>query len=473
MSDALEELRADDATDASLASSACDLAAWERALSTARPLPSVRSLALPRRRWTRAHFARIAAVFPALRALSCAVDARAIDAVCVEFSALESLSIALRTSPSQPLVRLEGALPALRALRWTHPFDAPAAVDAASLGALVASARDTLEHAHIEGARAWELALALAPSARPGTRWTVRDAESADRDRATTCARSLRAMDHRLDPESCLAILDDPAHIDAFAHELAQLETAALDARSQRVFFDDPARFAALARSRSLRIFDAQGCTTERLEGLLRAMPWLRSLAMINNHHDAMLALRVQSATLESLELTHFHRLQRWHIDAPSLIELSLDNCDGEDSASLGERCGAGEDTVYGDFGERLCAAILDGDPAARVPALRALSVAYNPVTVGELRAIEARRVTIECATGHPALESLRVRNAAHLRALRLQNVPRMRHVSVTQSDDAGPDRTWLARVALDALPAGCEVELCALSPSRVGLDAP
>ncbi|MFO0559474.1 MAG: hypothetical protein U0269_15765 [Polyangiales bacterium] len=258
--------------------------------------------------------------------------------------------------------------------------------------------------------------------------------------------------------------------MDALAREVAAVEELDLNGDVHAFLLRDPERFAAFERARSLCFFDAHALTSDGLEALLRAMPSLAHLRLVNNHNPAMMHLRARSASLESLVLTHFHQLRTWEIEAPKLELLELDNCDANSDGELDRRFHVGDGIIYGNFSERLCAAILDGAPDAKLPALRELTLWNNPYAAGPLLAVESMRVDIRCAQGHPTLERLTLANVTHVRSLSLKRVPKLRFVAVSQYDDEGVGTTWLERVDLDGVPEGCAIELCSITPSRVGL---
>ena len=227
---------------------------------------------------------------------------------------------------------------------------------------------------------------------------------------------------------------------------------------------------AVFGAARGLYVFGAQELTSAGLESLLRAMPALESLRLVNNANPAMDVLAVRSGSLERVVLTHFHALRRVEFDAPALRKLELDNCDDGAIEAYNDRAGVGDGIVYGPLIERFLSALLDGSPALRLPALRDLSLWNNPYSVGPLLAIEALRTSVSCLAGHPALERLQVYNAAHLRSLTLRSLPKLARVTVSQYDDEGPGTTWLESVDLRGLPEGCDVSVGALTEGRVGL---
>jgi hypothetical protein len=203
---------------------------------------------------------------------------------------------------------------------------------------------------------------------------------------------------------------------------------------------------------------------------LLAALPGLGSLKLINNHNPACRRLVVRSDRLRTLALTHFHSLETFAFDTPRLEQLEFDNCDGGMVGLLAQRPEVGDGVVYGNFPLLFLAALLDGDPAAQAPALRELVIWHNPYGMGIMLAFEHLRMDIECRAGHPRLEQLTCHNTPHLRRLTLRHLPALQSVHVGQMIDEGPGTTWLEEAHLEGLPAGCEVDLCSLSPGRKGI---
>jgi hypothetical protein len=421
---------------------------------------------------------------PSLRTFSCEVDAKFERDVSFDSETIESLSIAAHPRSAPSPLRLRGSIPSLRRLSLLH--SKASALDLDSLGALASSARTPLEAVNVDAADAWRIAnsLGAAVNDRHGagpTRMTVRRTDL--RDQASTEAavaraedftrlRALRAMGTAVEPTSFLALVDRDAHLDELASEAAALEELDLNGDVHAFLLREAERFSAFERVRSLRFFDAHALTSEGLDALLRAMPALAHARFTNNHNAAMTRLGVRSDALESLCLTHFHHLRTYALDAPKLVSLELDNCDANSDGELGRRYEPGDGMIYGNFSERVCAAILDGAPDAKLPSLQTLTLWNNPYAVGPLLAVESMRVNIGCAQGHAQLERLILANLTHVRSLTLKRVPKLRFVAVSQYDDVGVGTTWLERVDLSDVPEGCEIELCSITPSRAGLGA-
>jgi hypothetical protein len=452
-----------------------------KALRSIGPLPQLRELDAGCVGDPGALFERL----PSLRSLACEVDAKFGLDVSFESDAIESLSIAVRQR-SHPLpLRVQGAVPSLRSLTFVRAKDSLLDLDA--LSALASSARAPLESLRVEAPDAWRIAAAIGSAvfARHGAgptrasvrRTDVRDAASPEAFAARTddfaSLRSLRATGTAVDPTSFLALVDREAHLNELATEVASIEALDLHGDVHSFLLERGELFSMFPRARSLDFFNAHALTSDAFEALLRAMPQLARMELTNNHNPAMTRLCVRSPTLESLCLTHFHQLRTWEFDAPKLESLELDNCDANSDGEVDRRYQAGDGIIYGDFSERVCAAILDGAPSAKLPALRILTLWNNPYAVGPLLAVESMRVSIDCAQGHPVLERLTLANVTHVRSLTLKRVPKLQYVGVSQYDDEGDGTTWLERVDLADVPAGCEIDLCSLSPGRLGLSAP
>jgi hypothetical protein len=421
---------------------------------------------------------------PSLRAFSCKVDAKLGLDLSFDSEAIESLSIAVhpRSAPS-PLC-LRGAIPSLRSLSLLH--SKASALDLDALGALASSARAPLEAVNVDAADAWRIAAALgaAINGRHGQgpkQMTVRRTDVRDQSAPEAAVaraedfsrlRALRAIGTAVEPTSYLALVDREAHLDELASDVALVEELDLNGDVHAFLLRDPRRFTAFARVRSLHFFDAHALTSEGLDALLRAMPALAEARFVNNHNAAMTHLGVRSAALVSLCLTHFHQLRTFELDAPALESLELDNCDDSSDGELDRLYAPGDGIIYGNFSEPVCASILDGAPDAKLPSLHTLNLWNNPYAVGPLLAVESMRVNIGCAQGHPRLERLILANVTHVRSLTLKSVPKLRSVVVSQYDDVGVGSTWLERADLSEVPAGCEVELCSITPSRAGLGA-
>ncbi|MFO0559473.1 MAG: hypothetical protein U0269_15760 [Polyangiales bacterium] len=96
---------------------------------------------------------------PAIRSLSCEVDAKFGLDVSFESETIESLAIAVHPRPAASSLRVRGAVASLRRLTLLHSKEG--GLDLDSLGALASSARAPLEFAQIEAADAWRIAASL------------------------------------------------------------------------------------------------------------------------------------------------------------------------------------------------------------------------------------------------------------------------------------------------------------------------
>jgi hypothetical protein len=418
-----------------------------------------------------------------LRAVTLAVDARHAPQVTLASDTLEAVTVCVRKRPAGAALTFAGRLPALRDFSLFAPRDDRTELDVPALGALLVGARATLLRVALRAPHAWRHAAALAEALAlvPGPalprievdRLPLGDPEAPE-DRAEDFAhlQRVRSLGFAVDPVACLAVVDRAEHLRALAAPLSTLEALRLVGEVHDFLLRDPSQFTVFRAARSLAVFNAGALTRDGLVALLQALPALTSLRLTNNHHPQMDVLAVRSASLESACFTHFHALRGFHFDAPALRELELDNCDADALDQVHDALGVdgATATIYGTYVERFLAALLDGDAALHVPALRVLSLWNNPIGMGSLMAIEALRVAVACRAGHPTLRALSLQNVPHLRSLTLRHVPALTRLSVHQCDDGGPGTTWLEAVDLAGLPDGCEVTLCALTTGRVGL---
>jgi hypothetical protein len=417
-----------------------------------------------------------------LREVTLAVDARHDPRVTLAGDTLEAVTLYVRKRPAGAALTFAGRLPALRDFSLFAPRDDRTELDLPSLGTLLVDARTTLTRIALRAPHAWRHAAALAEalSATPGpARPTIEVARLPLGDPEAPEARAedfahlqrVRALGFAVDPAACLAVVDRAEHLRALVDPLSTLDTLHLVGDVHDFLLRDPTQLTVFRAVRSLDVLDAGALTCDGLLALLQALPALTALRLTNNHNPQMDVLAVRSASLESACFTHFHALRGFDVDAPALRTLTLDNCDADTLDPIDEAPGVNGATVtiYGNFAERFLAALLDGDAAVRLPALRVLSLWNNPIGMGSLGAIEAMRVEVTCRAGHPSLRALHLQNVSHLRSLTLRDLPSLTTLSVSPCDDAGPGTTWLEAVDLAGLPAGCDVKLCALSPGRVG----
>jgi hypothetical protein len=417
-----------------------------------------------------------------LRAVTLAVDARHDPCVTLTGDTLEAVTLYVRKRPAGAALTFAGRLSALRDFSLTAQRDDLTELDVRSLGALLVGARATLTRVALRAPHAWRHAAALAEAlaATPGPALPTIEVErlplgapEAPEARAEDFAhlQRVRARGFAVDPAACLAVVDRGEHLRALVDPLSTLDALHLVGEVHAFLLRDPSQLTVFRAARSLDVLDAGALTRDGLLALLQTLPALTSLRLTNNHNPQMDLLSLRSASLESACFTHFHALRGFDLDAPSLRALTLDNCDADTLDPIDDARGVDGATVtiYGAFAERFLAALLDGEAVVRLPALRVLSLWNNPIGMGSLGAIEARRVAVACRAGHPSLRTLHLQNVAHLRSLTLRDLPALTTLSVSQCDDAGPGTTWLEAVDLAGLPAGCDVTLCALSPGRVG----
>lgn len=418
-----------------------------------------------------------------LREVTLAVDALRDGRVALESDTLDAVTVHVRKRPAGASLAFACRLPVLRELSLVAPRDDQTALDVASLCAVVVGARSTLRRVTLRAPHAWRHAVTLAETlaAAPGAsrpelvveRLPRRELDTPEA-RAEDFAhlQRVRALGFAVDPVACLAVVDRPEHLHALAAPLSGLDALDLVGDVHGFLLRDPSRFATFAAARTLKFFDAGALTRDGLVALLAALPALTSLRLYNNHNPHMDGLTVRSASLESMYVTHFHALREFDVDAPALRELELDNCEVDPLDTLTARgvIQPVNTTIYGAYGERFLAALLEGDVALRLPALRVLSLRNNPIGFGSLQAIESMRVDVACRAGHPALRALHLANVPHLRTLTLRHLPALTTLSVHQCDDQGLGTTWLESADLAGLPDGCDVTLCAQSPGRAGI---
>lgn len=425
-----------------------------------------------------------AAAWPRLRELELYFEPRKREVLRLAAPALESLSVHLAKGSRTKPFRLEGELPALRSLRLSG---GELRWDPASLRAL---ALPSLRELTLYASDAWSAALdfgrALEPTAQRPLLRVDYDAshgsaeerlapEDPRREADWAALQWLLARGFALSPEGCLAQAESRERFLALEPVLRGAEKLQLGSDLHGYLLREPELLRACPRVRTVRLFDATACTTEALEGLCAALPALETLVLLNNHNPAMEHLRLSSPSLRSLTLTHFHALRSVTLDCPALEDLELDNCDGEDldkhpdskSAVDGCRC-------YGNLGERVLRALLDGAPELRLPALRSLSLWHNHNSYGgPPPTYEALRVDVPCAVGHPALEKLVVSYCVHLRSLRLAKLPALREVCVRDHPrEEGEAGFFEALECVDLDPA-CVVEADGPFAPSVGLPLP
>jgi hypothetical protein len=425
---------------------------------------------------------------PSLRSFTCAFDPKAKLEATFDSPSLRSLSVTLRRRAVPVCLRLSGTLPSLEALSLQQVHDDRTSFDTPSLVALIAGAANTLTSVTLSTGDPWPLALTIAeclaarrdaslptlPTLTVARRY-ANDGGGTAAERAEDFARmcAIRGLGFKLDPVSWLTVVDRPAHLLATLEEMATLETVSLRGEIHSFLLEQPALFAHFTAARSVDVFHARALTSDGLDALLRALPALAHLTLINGSNPAMDRLTLRSQSLESARFTHFHQLKTWAFDAPALRRLELDNCETNPAEGATAPFNTDAFWLYGDFSERVCKSVFDGEPQSHLPALRELYLWNNPFGYGQLAALEALRVDVTCAVGHRTLETLAIQNLAHLRSLTLKNVPNLRRLGVSTTDDDGPGTTWLAQADLAGLPEGCEIELCSLSPGRVGLTLP
>jgi hypothetical protein len=167
-----------------------------------------------------------------------------------------------------------------------------------------------LGSAQIEAADAWRIAALLGAAVRDrhgaGTarrkirRTAPSDASSQEgplsRSEDFARLRLLRAMGEEIEPTSLLALLDRDSHLDARSEEVPAVEELDLNGAVHAFLLSESEMSAVFERGRSLCFFDAHALTSEGLDALLRAMPSLAHLRLVNNYNPTMTHLCARSA---------------------------------------------------------------------------------------------------------------------------------------------------------------------------------
>lgn len=266
---------------------------------------------------------------------------------------------------------------------------------------------------------------------------------------------SLREFNFEIELTSILPLISCLERFDQVKELLQSATELSLENDYHSFLIKEPELLKGFNKLEDLEIFGAYDLTRNGFVWLTTQLPNLKILRLVNNHNPEFSVLDLQSQTLTSLVLTHFHRLESYQINCPSLQTLELDNCTEEDYP-------ANEENRWcnGNFGERFLRDLLDGQ--TNLPELKNLYIWHNSSGFGPPIVMEQLRLDISCNVGHQKLEEMGVVRHSHIRSLTLKNCPNLKQLSIL--DDFEEGEGWLEKLDISNVNAECKVKINCLS---------
>lgn len=449
-----------------------DTSDWVDAFKKIKPIDSVTSITIDLSfiNWDQNVLDLSTTKFPNLLKLELFINPNKQKSITLNFPKLAELELKIDKKNKDNILELKGHLPNLTNLRLT--YFGLGKINARELAALLLSSTK-LSNIKIFYRYGWLLAEEIAkalhqnsPTIKPyfvvhqpenyNTLSLYYSDEKDDLDSKNWQAFSiLRKFNFEIDLISILPLVNCLERFDQAKESLQSATNLLLDGDYHSFLIKEPELLKGFDKLEDLEIFGANELTRKGFVWLTTQLPNLKKLRLTNNHNPEFSVLDLQSQTLTSLVLTHFHRLESYQINCPSLQTLELDNCTEEDYP-------ADKDIRWcnGNFGERFLRDLLDGQ--TNLPELKNLYIWHNHNGFGPPIVIEQLRLDISCNVGHQKLEEMGIVRHSHIRSLTLKNLPNLKQLSIL--DDFEEGEGWLEKLDISNINAECEVKINCLS---------
>lgn len=456
---------------------------WIEAFKRAEPIDTVVSLevSLSAVNWDKSVLDLAAKIFPNLLTLELFITPSKQPSITLNFQKLTKLELVVVKKNNSATLELNGYLPKLVDFQLKH--HGLSKISAKSLTELLLSAANTLANITIFYRYGWLLAEEIGKTLRLNSsisspNFVIHQSENYQgsssgldyfndkeglylQDWQAFC--SLKKLNFDIDIASIMPLVDCIERFREVKEQLQCMSKLLLQSAQHNFLIKEPQLLKGFDQLENLEIFSASELTKEGFVWLTTNLPNLKKMRLINNHNPEFSVLDLQSETLTNLVLTHFHHLETYQFNCPSLQELELDNCTEQDYP-------ADENMHWcnGNFGERFLNDLLNGASNAYLPELKKLYIWHNHNGFGSPLVFEPLRLDIICNTGHPNLEEVKLSRLSHIRSLKLKNLPRLTSFSLWDDFDKGEG--WLERLDITDIQADCKVEIdCLTDNPKVG----
>lgn len=451
-----------------------DTSDWVDAFKKINPIDSVTSLKVDLNfiKWDQNVLDLSITKFPNVLKLELFINPNKQKSITLNFPKLAELELKIDKKNKDNILELKGHLPNLTDLRLT--YFGLGKINARELAALLLSSTK-LSNIKIFYRYGWlvaeEIAKALhqnSPTIKPyfvvhqpenyNTLSLYYSDEKDDLDSKNWQAfSSLREFNFEIDLTSILPLVNCLERFDQVKESLQSATKLFLQSDYHSFLVKEPELLKGFNKLEDLEIFGASDLTRKGFVWLTTQLPNLKILRLTNNHNPEFSVLDLQSQTLTSLVLTHFHRLESYQINCPSLQTLELDNCTEQDYPVNEENR-----WCNGNFGERFLRDLLDASPQTNLPELKNLYMWHNSSGFGPPIVMEQLRLDISCNVGHQKLEVMGVVRHSHIKSLTLKNCPNLKQLSIL--DDFEEGEGWLENLDISNINTDCKVKIDCLS---------
>ncbi len=463
---------------------------WKEAFAKTQPINTVISLEVDLNwaNWNQEILDLVVSKIPRLQDLFIMVDPLKQESINLAFTELTSLKINIRKRNQTPALEIKGCLPKLKNFQIT--YYGKTKLNAESLGALLVSAIRTLSRITIFSYYGWQIAEKLgkvlhAKSPLPDICLTVQQAthyanslsdSGIDYSNDTEnlylkdwqAFSNLRSLGFEIDITSIIPLVDCLERFNQVKDYLEpRVSNLVLQSQQHNFLIKEPELLKGFEQVESLVIFSANSLTRDGFVWFTTNLPKLKEITLFNNHNPEFSILDLQSDTLISLVLTHFHQLKDYQINCPSLEKLELDNC-SENTENYPTINGEVFSWCNGNFGERFLADLLNGASNINLPKLKDLYIWHNQNSLGLPLVLEPLRIEINCSAGHPTLQELVLSRLSHIKILRLKHLPKLRRFAMW--DDFEKGQGWLEELDISELQKDCVIEIdCISDKPKIG----
>lgn len=450
---------------------------WFNAFTKSKPINTVTSLEVDLNfaNWDPSILDLATKIFPNLLTLQLFINPNKHSSINLNFQQLTKLDLVISKKNKNIILELNGYLPSLVDFKLTH--HGLSKINAKLLAALLLSSVNTLASVTIFSHYGWLLAeeigkaLRLKPSlANP--HFVVHQSTNYQgsssgldysndkeglylQDWQAFCG--LRSLGFEIELTSVMPLIDCLERFKQVKESLQLSLKLLLQSDQHNFLIKEPNLLSGFDSLENLEIFNASELTRQGFVWLTTNLPSLKKMRLTNNCNPEFSTLDLQSKTLTNLILVHFHHLENYLINCPSLQELELGYCSEKDYP-------ADENMLWcnGNLGERFFNDLLNGSTNVYLPELKKLYIWHSANGFGSPLIFEPLRLDIDCTVGHLKLEEIAFSRLSHIRSLTLKNLPQLN--SLTVLDDFDKGEGWLEKLDISAIQAHCEIKINCLS---------